>query len=105
MEQLPSNRNEELDLLNEILNMPSTVPEEPMDYSSFFEGMDQAAGSNDGGLDLSAQRYLPSDLLDVSSMMERMPVPSGKTLIVVKCKVCRLKMYQIASLGYGSVCG
>lgn len=77
LEQVPSNRNEELDLLNEILNMPSTVPEEPMDYSSFFEGMDQAAGSSDGGMDLSAQRYLPSDLLDVSSMMERMPVPSA----------------------------
>ncbi|XP_071823383.1 islet cell autoantigen 1-like isoform X3 [Apostichopus japonicus] len=78
LQQLPADRNEELALLHEILNMPSTVPDEPFSFSSFFEGLDQSAHTNDDGtISEAAQRYLPSDLLDVSSMMQRVNKPSA----------------------------
>ncbi|PIK56009.1 putative islet cell autoantigen 1 isoform X3 [Apostichopus japonicus] len=76
LQQLPADRNEELALLHEILNMPSTVPDEPFSFSSFFEGLDQSAHTNTMARSAKQRRGTPSDLLDVSSMMQRVNKPS-----------------------------
>ncbi len=75
-------QKDEMELLNEILNTPSTAPgeEEALDQyrSSYFDfAEDLLSKGQEGEGQQTPARFLPSDLLDLDSMMGQMNLISG----------------------------
>ncbi|XP_072180820.1 islet cell autoantigen 1-like [Diadema setosum] len=69
---------DEMDLLNEILNTPSTVPaDETTSMGGALPGDGSIGGPGEAGQ--SRGGFMPSDLLEITSMMSEMPTGSPAT--------------------------